>query len=560
MGTTAAVHYIRNAYDTTGKQLLGRQAAGEGFLKGLVQYGTSERLYCYAKTRQDFSEFCNLIHPWAKKPRPVRWLSANEPGGLAEPGTLYKPDPDIIELVWQRRFASQKAYSICGVTHTIATKAAMKVLGDLAIAPVQPWDAVICTSQAVKVAVERLLETWAEYLAQRTGGKAEAVLQLPVIPLGINCDAFATGSEAIAKRNSLRQKFGIAESDIVILFVGRLIFSAKAHPVPMYLAAERAARATGAKVHLIQAGWFDDAREEGDFKNSPQFFCPSVNMIFLDGRDREIRSDIWHAADIFTSLSDNVQETFGLTPIEAMAAGLPVVVSDWDGYQESVRHGIDGFKIPTVTPPPLSALDFAANYVTDTLNYSTYIGHVALATAVDVDACARAIADLIADRELRQRMGENGRDRAREVYDWKVIIAAYEQLWQELAEIRARSPEIAPAAADKPPYPLCDDPFRLFAHYSSDRLSEETVLGLGEMAAAEALQQIRSFRFTSYGPEKRIPLAAIDRIIAAIASEGPLSVGEIFSRFAEKTPKGSSYLYRTLVYLLKFDILRIEAR
>ena len=31
----------------------------------------------------------------------------------------------------------------------------------------------------------------------------------------------------------------------------------------------------------------------------------------------------WRAADLFVSLSDNVQETFGLTPVEAM--GVPMV-------------------------------------------------------------------------------------------------------------------------------------------------------------------------------------------------------------------------------------------
>ena len=28
-----------------------------------------------------------------------------------------------------------------------------------------------------------------------------------------------------------------------------------------------------------------------------------------------------------------------------MAAGLPVVVSDWDGYRDTVRDGVDGFRI-----------------------------------------------------------------------------------------------------------------------------------------------------------------------------------------------------------------------
>ena len=45
------------------------------------------------------------------------------------------------------------------------------------------------------------------------------------------------------------------------------------------------------------------------------------------------------------SLSDNIQETFGLTPLEAMASGIPVIVSDWDGYRSTVRDNKDGFRI-----------------------------------------------------------------------------------------------------------------------------------------------------------------------------------------------------------------------
>ena len=39
------------------------------------------------------------------------------------------------------------------------------------------------------------------------------------------------------------------------------------------------------------------------------------------------------ASDMFISLADSYQETFGLTPIEAMASELPVVASNWNGYR-----------------------------------------------------------------------------------------------------------------------------------------------------------------------------------------------------------------------------------
>lgn len=45
------------------------------------------------------------------------------------------------------------------------------------------------------------------------------------------------------------------------------------------------------------------------------------------------------------------QETFGQAPIEPMAAGLPVVVTDWDGRRDTVRHGEDGILVPTLMAP-----------------------------------------------------------------------------------------------------------------------------------------------------------------------------------------------------------------
>mgnify|MGYP003402319796 CR=1 FL=1 len=557
MDTTAAVFYNKDGYDTRGQRLLGRHSAGEGFLKSLVQHGTADSLYCWADSETTFKEFCSRIQPWLQQPRKVRWIQTDRPDLLSQPGTIYRPDPALADMVWSRRFLDQRAYSVCGVTHTIATKFVMEAIGDLVTAPVQPWDALICTSAAVKTTVERVLTGWGEYLAQRTGGKPEILVKLPIIPLGVDCSAFPQGVEALNARHQQRQELGISPDDIVVLFVGRLTFSAKAHPVPMYIALERAAQLTKAKIHLIQAGWIEDPREEPDFKTSAQVFCPSVNTIFVDGRNPEIRVNIWSAADVFISLSDNIQETFGLTPIEAMANGLPAIVSDWNGYKESVRHEIDGFRIPTLIPPPESCLDLAINYLDGSLNWPTYMGHTSLATAVDIDACTRALCKLIADSELRKRMGENARQRVRELYDWKVVIATYEDLWRELAEIRLTAPESAPVKAGMPPYPLGDDPFRVLGHYSTRTLSNEMMLSLGAIATPELLKELRTIWFTNFGQDKRISVKIQMEILEIIKQKGAVSVGEIVDRYA-KNQQELAYLYRTLLYLVKFDILVIS--
>ncbi|HIK55248.1 MAG TPA: glycosyltransferase family 4 protein [Synechococcales cyanobacterium M55_K2018_004] len=558
---TAAVLYQEDGYNTSGRRLMGRQAASEGFLKAISSDATDEPLYCYTPTQQSFQNFCQRVQPWLPPTRPLRWVPEEQPEGLSEPGVLYRPDPVLSQLAWQRRYRNERSYSLCGVTHTLASKETMAAMGDLLIAPVQPWDAVVCTSQTVKTTLEKALGEWADYLAQRIGSRPQIPLQLPVIPLGVDCDVFPAGAIAQTARQHLRQQLGIGAADLVVLFVGRLIFHAKAHPVPMYLAVERAAQQVKQKVHLVQAGWFEDNRQEAEFKGAAAQFCPTANHLFVDGRQPQVRQMIWAIADVFISLADNIQETFGLTPVEAMAAGLPVIVADWDGYQETVRHEVDGFRIPTLLPPPGCGLDFAARYQSDRLNYSTFVGHISLLTAIDVGACTAALIRLLTTPELRQKMGEHGRQRARAVYDWKVVFQAYKALWQELGDRRQHAIGLAPLTPGRLPHPLCDDPFRQLDHYPTRSLQAGDRLILGEMAAPDQLQTLRANWMVSFGADWRISEAGINALLESIAQAGSVTVAEVLHQFGQSVGQSDIvaqvYLCRTLVYLIKFDVLRL---
>jgi hypothetical protein len=257
------------------------------------------------------------------------------------------------------------------------------------------------------------------------------------------------------------------------------------------------------------------------------------------------------------SLADNIQETFGLTPIEAMSSGLPVIVSDWNGYQDTVRHEIDGFRIPTIFSPRGCGLEFAANYQNESLNYSAYIAHTSFMSGVEVPACTEALVKLINNPELRRKMGENGRLRAREVYDWSVIIRSYENLWQELTEIRNKAEVSVPVKPGKSAVPLCDDPCHLFAHYPTQILNLNQRLKLGSMAPRGELEKLSRVWMTNFGTSKRLAPQIIERVIEAIANKGELSVEEIIRALGMTEPVTQIYLYRTLVYLLKFDVLQL---
>src|SRR6185503_1775421 len=55
--TNAAIYYQHEAFDTRSPKLMGRQAAGEGFLAGFARHAGVERLLAYARTRREFDEF-----------------------------------------------------------------------------------------------------------------------------------------------------------------------------------------------------------------------------------------------------------------------------------------------------------------------------------------------------------------------------------------------------------------------------------------------------------------------------------------------------------------------
>lgn len=515
MSDNAAIYYEDDAYKIDVPKLMGRQMAGAGFLHGFLRHARVDRLHVYAPSERAAHNFRATAAAYDK--RPVRWIAPARVAQLAEPGCLSLPGPNLDEHAWQRLRHGERAWSLCGITHTTASHRVMDTFANLFTAPVRPWDAIVCTSRAVRDTVRTLLDSQFDYLRWRLGEAIRPELpQLPLIPLGVDCGRFEFDD---GRRARARSRLGIADGDLVALFVGRLSFHAKAHPQPMYLALERAAKsvkASGARVHLIQTGWFANDFIEAAFRDGAAALCPSVNPIFVDGRNQEDALDTWAGADVFVSLSDNIQETFGLTPIEAMACGLPVVAPDWDGYRDTVRHGVDGFLVPTLIPPAPLGEDLAVRHETGVDNYDKYCGHTSQFVSVDTGGCALALEKLFKDPALRRRMGEAGRARAREVYDWRVIVGRHQALWAELAERRRADPDFSrvPTPAMRP---ARADPFALFENYATSVLGDEHRVRRIAGVTAEVLEQRRALAMNAFAAPVLPAAGLCARLLDALA-------------------------------------------
>lgn len=396
---------------------------------------------------------------------------------MVETGALLRGQPSIAELGWRRRATvGGRAFSLIGLVHTLAPQAVRAQIAEVTTAPVHPWDALVATSPAVHDGLTAMLDDWEAHLLRRLGGTRVERPALPVIPLGVDGPALAARADRPQAHAARRAALGVGGNEVLVLWVGRLSFFEKAFPQPMFSAVQAAATATGVRLHFALAGWFPDTRHETLYREAAQALAPDVAVHLLNGNDADLVGELWAAADIFLSLVDNVQETFGITPLEAKAAGLPVVAGDWDGYRSTVTDGVDGFLAPTLgAPPGRLGQTLAARHALGIDTYQQYAGAVAQHTAVDTGFAAARLTDLVRDPGLRRRMGAAGRASIAATFDWPRVTARYLELADTLAEARRAAVDPEPPGR---PTPVRGDPFADFAGFATGVLGPETVIEL----------------------------------------------------------------------------------
>ena len=547
----AAIYFHPDAYDTTGARLMGRHSAGESFMRGFLRHAQIDQLHLLNASNRSSDNFQPLLNRIEPSTRPVRWLDRTSRGRLADPGCLYLPQPTLAPEAWTRRVLGRTRYSLCGITHTTASHRATDLIADMMTAPVEAWDALICTSEAVRSGVQVVLDQTREDLRARLGATRFPTPEITTIPLGVNASDFMPSPE---QRVDWRARLEIPEDAVAALYLGRFQATGKMNPATMALALEACAVATGKPIYWIVAGWSATDETTAIFHKQIQAFCPSIHYRPVDGRPPETRFSIWSAADFFISFSENVQETFGLTPVEAMAAGLPSVVTDWDGYRDTVRHGIDGFRIPTTAPRPGLGRDLAYHFANDWITYESYLAAGAQMTGVDHGAAVSAITALVTNPDLRRAMGRAAARQAQDHFDWSAIIPRYQALWGELAARRKAAAPEAPDAAAIIDNPRRLDPFQLFATYPTAVLTSDTSLRATAGLTRDAARARLSEDLASMGRWALPKPSEVDVVLDHLAACPQASVADLVALFP--VPR-RGFLERGLLWLVKFGVVEL---
>jgi len=203
---------------------------------------------------------------------------------------------------------------------------------------------------------------------------------------GINTTRFMPDRQ---RRQQTRQSLGLAEDSFVAICVARLS-AIKNHA--RLLAAYKAfvARAPEANTMLLIVG--DGERRRSI--ESQVIESGLTDRVRLLGESKAVES-LLAAADVFVLASDS--EGISVSILEAMAAGLPVVVTDVGGNGEIVRDGENGFLVPVD----------------------------------DVDSFADRWVDLLRHPEQRQQFSEAARQHVIDRFSLDAMVANYLGLYGE---------------------------------------------------------------------------------------------------------------------------------
>ncbi|MGD1925034.1 MAG: glycosyltransferase family 4 protein [Paracoccaceae bacterium] len=546
---TASIFHHPDAVESDDKPLAGRRTAGQSFLAGYARHVQADKLHCVAQNQAHIDHFCELIQDYGWEGE-VTGAMTHQPAALGDPGVVFLPGPGLGAHAWPRRRVGQRIYSLCGITHTVSTRRIMEGLFDSLTGPVEEWDAIICTSDAVHSVVKAELDEADTYLRRRFGARRVPRPQLPVIPLGIDTSRFARSDSLRAK---WRREYEVPEDGIVVMSMGRLTVFEKMHPAPLFIALENAARTTEVPITLLMVGWFGDDATEKLHREAAARLAPSVRIEFPNGRDADLRYEIWSAADIFTLPVDNIQETYGLAPVEAMAAGLPVVCSDWDGFKDTIVDSETGIRVRTLFSRGGFGRTIAERFEDGRDSYLQYLGFVQQRTVVDIPEMTVAFVNLIQNPDLRARMGAAGKARARQLYDWEAIIPQYQALWGELNARRSRGIPSSPREGDEAANPSGMDPFRLYARYPTDAITNVSVLSADRAVSVDEVQDLVVLTGAAY--LKRLVTARehIAMISEMIHRDGPIRLDQVIEA-SGLSPGGAE---GAVLWLAKFGLVRI---
>ncbi|PAW93873.1 glycosyl transferase family 1 [Mucilaginibacter sp. MD40] len=221
--------------------------------------------------------------------------------------------------------------------------------------------------------------------------------KISVVPCGFSHHEFSPMDKQCARRI-----LGLPQDEHIILQLGRMV---PRKGVDNVIEALAGVKTKTKQVRLLIVG--------GECEEQEEETCPEYarllniarknevieQVIFAGRKNRDKLKYYYAAADIF--ITTPWYEPFGITPLEAMACGTPVIGSNVGGIKYSVKDGETGILIEPHNPKQL----------------------------------AQAINDLLSDEMLLSDMGENAIERVNRYFTWANVANMIKAVYRNIAPV-----------------------------------------------------------------------------------------------------------------------------
>jgi len=410
----------------------------------------------------------------------------------------------------------------------------------------RPYDVLTCVNSGTRDLFLELMGIACDYLGDSNGTRYN-LPRLEVIPHGVDTDLFSPRNQ-----ETIRLELGLPVERTIILYIGRLSRRDKADLFPLLLAYSRMKGVFFEQQPLLviagtesEVGYTSILREQ-----AVKLGLTERDVVIRDALV-EVVPKLYSSADLFVSPIDSLQETFGLTVIEAMASGLPVIVSDWDGYRENVIDGKTGYLVPTYWADCVEPLQGIAS----TLSWDFEHLIMSQSVSVDVIVLQNRMEVLCRSRRLRREMGALARQHVRSTLDWRVIISRYVDLWHELYDEARIFHENGENLSRKEKKPLlASDYFSLFQHYPRAMVVQNS-----RVRSAKSLASARAADCAHIVP---IELRGVVRptVMGHILSHSGdwMRVGDVIDDLGDTFKESRSSAMYHVMWMLKHGMLEVS--
>jgi D-inositol-3-phosphate glycosyltransferase len=513
-------------------------------IASILRYGTSERYYVLIPATHEEPQFRKRLEAYPNGERIVfvpldAWATLS-----AEPRlVLFCHMTRLFEGAHVRNCVGHPQWVASAVTHALSFHLGLTYCHLGIMQRLYAHDSLICTSVAAQTAARKLLSVAAEGLSLNGQQIAVPPVQLPVIPLGVDPERFQPRD-----RHAARQALGMPADATVFLYFGRFSSAGKTDLNPLLLAFTEAFADASDDIMLVLAGDDTEERCAEQLRGFAALLGIGSRVRILPNPTSAQKQDLYAAADVFTSLSDNPQETFGLTILEAMASGLPVVASNWSGYRDMVVEGETGHLIPTYWADCLDDISKLTGMRGDAVTHWL----LAQTVVVDLAATVTAFRALAAQPERRRELGANGRARVLQQFSWQSVVGQYEDMWNDSLGVAARA-----AASLNSPYGVnAYRYFDTFQHYASRVIDGHTTCGI----TASGLTCADAGRLPPPLEHDRIDLrrSIVLALLARLRQRHQMAVEDLLTETSADLAMPSEVVSRHLLRLLKYGLATVD--